>query len=324
MPAASIRFLARRLLSLVFVWLGISVLAYALASFAPGDPAEIILLRETGEMPNAEAVQRLRTELGLDAPWPVRYARWLAEAVHGDLGTSYSTGEPVLGALAERFPATLELAAAAFVVALIVALPLGVWSAVRRGSGVDRTARTVALLGASVPSFWLGYVLILVFAVALGVLPVAGRGGWTHLVLPALTLGPAAAAALTRITRTAMLDALGADYVRTARSKGLPERWVVTRHAARNALAPIVTLSAVRFGRLLAGAAVVETVFAWPGIGRHVVEAIFDRDYPTIQGFVLVMGTVFVALNLLVDLSYGWLDPRVRLLDRSRETRVQR
>ncbi|MGI9180421.1 MAG: nickel ABC transporter permease [Longimicrobiaceae bacterium] len=313
MTAPEIGYIARRILSLMPVWLGISLLAFSLANLAPGDPAQLILLRQTGELPTEEAVQRLREQLGLDDPFPVRYARWLADAAQGDLGTSYRTGEPVLGALLERFPATLQLAVAALLIGLSIGIPLGVLSAVRRDSGLDHASRVGVLLGASIPNFWLGYLFILLFAVALGWLPVAGAGSWQHLVLPALTLGVGGAASLTRLTRSTVLEELQADYVRTARAKGLAERAVVMRHALRNALNPIVTLTGMRFGGLLAGAVVVETVFAWPGIGKFLVDAIYDRDYPTIQGFVLFTGTVFVLLNLLVDLGYAWLDPRVRL-----------
>ncbi len=309
----STRYIGRRILSLLPVWLGISLLAFSLANLAPGDPAQMILLRQTGELPTEDAVRRLREQLGLDDPFPVRYGRWLADAVRGDLGTSFRTGEPVLWTLVERFPATLQLALAALLIGLLIGIPLGVLSAVRRDSGLDHTSRVGVLLGASIPNFWLGYLLILLFAVGLGWLPVAGWGSWQHLVLPALTLGVGGAASLTRLTRSTVLEELQADYVRTARAKGLPERLVVMRHALRNALNPIVTLTGMRFGGLLAGAVVVETVFAWPGIGSFVVDSIYDRDYPTIQGFVLFTGTVFVLVNLLVDLGYAWLDPRVRL-----------
>jgi peptide/nickel transport system permease protein len=310
-PAAG--YIVRRILSLLPVWLGISLLAFALANLAPGDPAQMILLRQTGELPTEEEVARLREQLGLDDPFPVRYVRWLADAARGDLGTSFRTGEPVLTALVDRFPATLQLALAALLIGLLVGIPLGVLSAVRRDSPLDHASRIGVLLGASIPNFWLGYLLILLFAVALGWLPVAGAGTWQHLVLPALTLGAGGAAGITRLTRATVLEELATDYVRTARAKGLPERLVVARHALRNALNPVLTLSGLRFAGLLAGAVVVETVFAWPGIGSFVVDSIYDRDYPTIQGFVIFTGTVFLMLNLLVDLGYAWLDPRVRL-----------
>lgn len=313
MPHGITGYVARRILALVPTWVGLSFLVFGLSHLAPGDPAQIILLRQSGEVPTVEAVERLRRQLGLDDPLPVRYGRWLWNALQGDLGFSYRTGEPVLKGLVDHFPATLQLATAALLIGLLIALPLGVLSAVRRNSTLDHGSRLAALVGASVPSFWLGYLLILLFSVQLGLFPVAGRGGWEHLVLPALTLGVGAAASLARLTRSSLLEELRQDYVRTARAKGLPERTVIGRHALRNALNPIVTLIGIRFGALLGGAVVVEVVFAWPGIGRHLVDSIFDRDYPTIQGFVLFMGTVFVLLNLLVDLSYLWLDPRVRL-----------
>lgn len=306
-------FVTRRLLHLLFVWLGISIIAFSLANLAPGDPARMILLRQTGEVPTEEAVERLRRQLGLDAPFPVRYGRWLAHAVRGDLGTSYGSGAPVARELSDRFAATLQLAAAALLVSLVVSIPIGVLSAVRRDSALDHGARVAALLGASMPSFWLSYLLILLFALALGLLPVAGRGDWRNVVLPALALGLGDAASLMRLTRSSLLEELGEDYVRTAWAKGLPARLVVVRHALRNALNPIVTLSSLRFGRLLGQAAIVETVFGWPGIGKLVVDSIYGRDYPAIQGFVVYMGTVFVVLHFLVDLAYVRLDPRVRL-----------
>jgi peptide/nickel transport system permease protein len=215
--------------------------------------------------------------------------------------------------LSDRFVATLQLAIAALAVAVAVAIPLGIMSAVRRDKPIDHIFRVIALLGASLPSFWLGYMLIIAFAVTLRLLPVAGYGDAQHLVLPALTLGLGAAATLTRLTRANLLEVLDEDFVRTARAKGLSERAAVLKHALRNSLIPIVTIVGMRFGQLVAGAVIVETVFAWPGIGKLVVDSIYDRDYPTIQGFVLFMGTLFVLLNLLVDLSYIWLDPRVRL-----------
>jgi ABC-type dipeptide/oligopeptide/nickel transport system permease component len=306
-------YIGRRLVYLVPVWLGISLLAYGLANLAPGDPAYIILRRQTGEVPSDAAVQVLRAQLGLNDPLPVRYGRWVIHAATGDLGTSYRTGEPVAQALASRFAATLQLALAALVLGTVIALPLGVLSAVRRNRPVDHISRVLALVGAAMPSFWLAYVLIIAFAVTLKALPVAGYGDVPHLILPALTLGLGAAASLSRLTRASLLEVLDEDFVRTARAKGLSERAAVLGHAVRAALIPIVTVVAMRFGHLLAGAVIVETVFAWPGVGKFVVDSIYDRDYPTIQGFVLFMGTVFVLLNLAVDISYVWLDPRVRL-----------
>lgn len=243
----------------------------------------------------------------------MRYARWVADAFTGDLGTSFRTGNPVFSDLLARFLVTLELAVPALAAAVAIALLSGVLSAVHRNSAIDHASRLGALAGASMPSYWLAYLLIIVFSVRLGLLPVAGRGDWRHLVLPTLTLALGAAPSLTRLTRSSTLEALGEDYVRTARALGYPQRVVVVRHALRNALLPLVTVAGLRFGHLLAGAVIVETVFAWPGLGKHIVDAIYDRDYPTIQGFVVFVGTVFVLLNLLVDLAYTALDPRIRL-----------
>lgn len=307
------RHLLQRLVHLAWVWLGISLLTFGLSSLAPGDPAEIILQRRTGQAPTEEAVRSLRREMGLDEAFPVRYSRWLSDAVRGDLGTSYRTNEPVLSEIASRLPATLELALAALLLTWIIGLPLGVISAARRASIVDHGSRILALLGASMPSYWLAYVLIIPFSITFALLPVAGYGDFAHLVLPAVTLGIGGAAAVARLTRSTLLEELQQDYIRTARAKGLRESTVVLRHGLRNALNPIVTLSGVHLGRLLAGAVIVETIFAWPGIGSYIVDSIYDRDYPVIQGFVLLTGTIFVLVNFLVDLSYRWLDPRVRL-----------
>ena len=313
-----LRYLARRLAYLVPVWLGISVLAFALALLAPGDPVRQVLQAGGIDAPSAEQVIAMRRELGLDQPGPVRYARWLADAVRGDLGRSIRTGEPVLQSLTDRFPLTAALAIVAITLGLIIALPIGVISALFRNSLVDNVARLGALVGASVPSFWLAYLLILFFAVQLRLLPVAGASEPRHIVLPALTLAIGAAASLTRLTRSAVLEELMQDYVRTARSKGLRERSVVVGHALRNALIAIVTITGIRLAALLGGAVIVETIFAWPGIGKYVVDSIFIRDYPTIQGFVLFTGTIVLLVNLAVDVSYVWLDPRVRLGAKSR------
>lgn len=272
----------------------------------------MLLLRRSGEPPTLEAVARMRHQLGLDAPLPVRYARWLGSALRGDLGTSLRSGSPVGSDLVDRFPATLELSLAALLLGASVGLPLGIGAARRRGSVLDHGARVFAILGSSLPSFFAGYLLILIFAVGFHALPVAGRGGLAHLILPAVTLALGFAAPLTRLMRAALLEELGEDYVRTARAKGLTGRVVLLRHALRIALLPVMTFAATRFGHLLAGAAIVETVFGWPGIGKHIVDSIYDRDYPAIQGFVLLTGTLFVALNLGVDLAYRSLDPRVR------------
>lgn len=251
--------------------------------------------------------------MGLDEPFVIRYGKWMGAAVRGDLGKSYSSGQPVFTTLLSRLPATLELALGSLLLGLMIALPLGVVAGAYRGKLPDHLARLVSLVGTSTPNFVLGYVLILTFAVWLRLLPVTGSGGWRYIVLPVITLGVAEAAALTRLTRSSMIEVLSEDYVRTARAKGLHRRIVVMRHALRNALNPVATLTGVRFGRLLGGAVIVEYVFARAGIGTTIVDAIHDRDYPMIQGFILLMGTVFVSVNLLVDISYVLLDPRLRL-----------
>ncbi len=305
--------LTRRLGGAVLVWLLISFLAFSLGTLAPGDPAQVMLLRRTGDPPSDEDVRRLRHEMGLDRPFAERYVTWVSAAARGDLGRSYRSGQPVLGELRERFPATLALATTALAMGLAIAIPLAVASAAARDTVIDHAARITALAGVSVPSYLVGYLLMLLFAVTLGILPVSGAGTPRHLVLPALTLALGSAASITRLLRANLLDELGEDYVRTARAKGLSGFGALTRHALRNALNPVVTVSALRFGRLLGEAVIVETIFAWPGIGRWMVESIYDRDYPAIQGFVLYIATVFLVINLAVDLSYRFLDPRVRL-----------
>ncbi len=307
------RYLLRRLIYLIPVWLGISFVAFGLANLTPGDPARLMLQRDLGRQPTGEEVAQARDELRLDAPILVRYVRWLGNAVTGDLGTSYLTGEPVMGALLDRFPNTLQIAALGLALAILVALPLGMMAAVWRNSPIDHLSRVLALFSAAMPSYWVAYLLILTFAVRWKVLPVAGQGTWRHLVLPSMTLGLASIASLMRLTRSEMLEVLGQDYIRTGRAKGLSARAVIVGHALRNALIPVLTVAGLRFAGLLGGAVIVETIFAWPGIGKFVLDSIFDRDYPVIQGFVIFMGSVFLAINLIVDLSYGMLDPRVRL-----------
>ncbi len=308
------RYLVRRLAYVAPIWLLISFFAFLLATLAPGDPAELLLRSQSDQAPSAEDVARVRGELGLDAPFVVRYARWVGHAVEGDLGRSYRTREPVLHELSGRFLVTAQLAVPALALALLIAVPLGVVCAVKHNSVVDHGSRLAALIGSSMPSYWLGYVLIVLFAVKVEWFPVAGRGGVRHMVLPALTLALGSSAILTRLTRASLLESLGDDYVRTARSKGLRERAVVVRHALRNSLIPVATVAGLRFGHLLGGAVFVETVFAWPGVGKFVVDSIYARDYPVIQGFVLFTGTVFLVVNLLVDLLYARLDPKVRLV----------
>jgi peptide/nickel transport system permease protein len=306
-------FILRRIAFLLPVWLGISLFAFVLANLTPGDPARLALQREIGGQPTAEQVAEARDRLGLDDPAPVRYVRWVTDAVTGDLGTSYRTGTPVLESLADRFPTTLQIAGLGLALSIAIAIPVGVLAAVYRQSGIDHASRVLALVGASMPSYWVAYLLILLFSVRLGWLPVAGSSTWQHALLPAVTLGIGGSASLMRLVRSEMLETLGQDYVRTARSKGLNQRIVVMRHALRNALIPTTTVIGMRFAGMLGGAVIVETIFSWPGIGKLIVDAIFDRDYPMIQGFVVFMGTAFLLINLIVDIGYGIIDPRVRV-----------
>lgn len=288
------------------------MLAYGLGRLAPGDPA-FLILEAAGEPPSPERVERMRQELGLEGPVWLAYGRWLLHVVQGDLGRSYRSREPVLKELGRAFPVTLSLALPAFGLSLILAVPFGLLSALRARSAVDHSLRVLALLGNSLPSFLVGYLLILLLAVQFRLLPVAGRGGLESYIMPVLALAAGGAASLTRLTRAGMLEVLGEDYIRTARSKGLSSRVVLYKHALRNALVPVITVSGIRLAHLMAGAVVVETVFSWAGLGRLIVDSIAARDYPMIQGFVLLAGTLFVSVNAVVDLSYRWLDPRVRL-----------
>jgi peptide/nickel transport system permease protein len=303
-------YLVRRLLQTVLVMLGVTAITFG-AQFLSGDPT-LLLLGETKGM-TQEQIQAFRHEMGFDRPVLVQYGEWLERAVQGDFGTSLHYRQSNMGLVMERLPATLELTFASLLLALIVSLPLGVLAAIRRNSWIDRIAMLGAMLGQSLPVFWLGIMLILVFGVALKWLPVSGRAGWASLILPAITVGLFSMARNARMIRSSMLEVLGADYVRTARSKGLQERVVVQRHAFRNALIPIVTLIALDFGALLGGAVITEQIFAWPGVGRMVLQAINTKDFPLVQASVTILALTFVLINLATDLLYTALDPRVRL-----------
>jgi peptide/nickel transport system permease protein len=307
-------YIARRLLYLLPIWFGISLLAFGLGVLAPGDPASALYMQLYGQPPpDQTAIDELRAEYRLDDPFLVRFGRWTAAAVRGDLGVSYQSGRPVLDELAGHLWATVQIALAGMVVSLLLAFPLGIVAAVWPNSAADLLSRFFSLIGTAMPAYWLAYMLILLFAVRLQWLPVLGTGSWQHLVLPGVTLGLGGAASVSRLLRSTMLEVLGQEYIRAARAKGVRPQWVVLRHALRNAMIPVVTVMGNLFGFLLSGAVVVETVFALPGIGRLMVDAISFRDYPVIQGFVLFTGTVFVLINLLVDLSYPLIDPRVRV-----------
>jgi ABC-type dipeptide/oligopeptide/nickel transport system permease component len=302
------RFIARRLLLTVPVLAGVATLVFSLIHLVPGDPVQAML----GESASREDVADLRRRLGLDRPLYVQYAAFLRGALTGDLGRSLRTGQSVTGAIAERMPATIELAAAAMLFAVVVAVPLGIVAAVRAGGAVDHGATTLSLVGISLPGFWLGPILAIVFAVTLGWLPVSGRGTPAHLVLPAITLGAPLAAVLARMTRASVLEELREVYVLAARARGVSRTRAVLHHAFRNSLVPIVTVLGLQFGAVLTGAVITETIFAWPGVGRLLVQSISFRDYPLVQGCILLIAATYVAMNLLTDVVYGLLDPRIR------------
>ena len=300
-------FILRRLLLAIPTLFGVLVVAFLLLYIAPGDP----VMAMVGERADEETITRLRRELRLDDPLPVRFGHYVGNVVRGDLGESYITGRPIVRDIRERFPKTLQLAGAAMLLAATIGVTIGILSARRPGGVIDRFGLGLAYLGISFPVFWVGLLLILLFAVTLHWLPPSGSGGLRYLILPAVALGMRSIAFLARMTRSAMLDALGSDFVRTARAKGLSERTVVVRHALRNAAIPIITVLGLDFGSYLTGSILTETIFSWPGIGRYVVNAISRRDLPAIQGAVLFLSTIFVLVNLLTDIAYAKADPRV-------------
>ncbi|MGE5734538.1 MAG: ABC transporter permease [Acidobacteriota bacterium] len=303
-----LRYLALRLLyTLPVIWLVVS-LVFLLIHLVPGDP----VLQMLGEGAAATDIQAARHAYGLDVPLPKQYLNYWKGVLHGDLGSSVRMGQTVSKLIAQRYPYTLELTLASLAIAILLSLPAGVRSARRRDLWDDRLLSVVSLFGLSFPNIALGPILILFFALRLGWLPVSGSGTFAHLVLPAITMGSALAAILTRMIRTSMLEELGQDYIRTARAKGLTERVVVYRHALRNAMIPIVTVLGLQFGALLAGAIVTETIFAWPGLGRLTIQAISNRDYYLVQGCILVIGLTYVTVNFLTDFLYSAVNPRIR------------
>jgi peptide/nickel transport system permease protein len=296
------------MLQALLVLFGVSFVAFGVM-FLTGDPT-VTMIDETW---TKQQVEELRHAMGFDRPWYVQYADYLSHAVVGDFGTSLRQHQPNLQLVFDRLPATLELSAVAMLISVILAIPVGVLSATRRNSWVDRVSMLAALLGQSMPVFWLGIMLILVFSVKLRWTPVSGRGSLSHLILPAITLGAFITARNARMMRSSMLEVLHQDYIRTARAKGLSERLVTFRHAMRNAMMPVVTLIGLQVGALLGGSVITETIFAWPGVGRMIIQAIYGKDVPLVQAAVIVLASIFVIVNLLVDILYTYLDPRVRL-----------
>ncbi len=301
----------RRVAATLPVLLGVTMITFVLTYLLPGDPARAL----AGERYREEDLARIRKEMGLDRPLPAQYATYLGRLLRGDLGVSFATGRPVAAELAERFPRTLLLAASALAIALVLGIPLGVFAARHAGSALDRLATVVALLGVSLPVFWTAMLLLSFFALRLRWFPPSGYVDVSLLaiVLPAATLGIRSAAVVARLTRSSLLDVLRLEFLRTARAKGVPERDVVVRHGLRSALVPIVTLVGLDFGSYLSGSVLTESIFAWPGVGQYALHAILRRDFPAIQATVLMLAVVFVVVNLVVDLTYGALDPRIRI-----------
>jgi peptide/nickel transport system permease protein len=301
-------YLVTRLIQTFIVIFGVSVISFGV-TFATGDPAYLLV----GPQATQEQIDTLRHQLGFDRPWPVQYLDYMSRALRGDFGVSLRSHDPAFQLIMSRMPLTLELAAAALLMSLVIAVPVGILSATRRNSIFDTFAMLGALLGQSVPSFWLGLMLILVFGVELRWFPISGSGDLQHLLLPAITLGAFSAARNARLIRSSVLDTLSNDYVRTAHAKGLSRATVIFRHVMKNSMLPVITVIGLDLGALLGGAVIVETIFAWPGVGRLIVQAIETKDYPIIQTAVILLAVLFVVLNLLVDLTYTYLDPRIRL-----------
>lgn len=302
-------YILRRVFYAVFVLWGALTVIFLVVRILPGDPASLML----GAGATDEEVAALEERLGLDASLPEQYVQFMGEAVRLDFGDSLWLNRPVLDSVSERIAATARLAATAMVIALLISFPLGVLAALRQRSIVDYLVSIISLIGQSVPSFWLGIMLILLFARQLRMLPSAGSQTWQHLILPSITLALPLIGVLTRLVRSGLLEVMHEDYIRTARAKGLSPPKVLTRHAMRNMLIPVITVVGIQLGNLLGGAVIVETVFGWPGIGRLLVDAIFQRDYPLVQASILFITTTFILINLLVDISYVYLDPRIRL-----------
>lgn len=301
-------YLLRRGMDLVLTLLGVSIVIFMIIHLVPGDPARLIVGTEATEAD----VRNIRRQLGLNAPLPVQYLRYLDALAKGDLGRSLRNRQPVTALLRARLPNTLTLAGASLAVTLVIGVGIGMLAAIRRGTAFDTASMVFALIGVSMPGFWLGLMLIFLFAVRLGWLPTSGAGGIKHLILPAVTLGVGNAAIIARLTRANLLEVLHQEYVRTARAKGLRPRSVLIGHAMRNAIIPTLTVLGLQWGTLLAGSVVIETVFAWPGVGRLLVDSVAVRDYPVIQACVLLFALVFMLTNLLVDVAYALLDPRIR------------
>ncbi len=307
-----LRYILKRLLLVFVVVFGVTVVTFSAMQSAPGDPAEMIAVARYGEDLTQEEIEWVRVTEGLDAPVYIQYLGWLGHILRLDLGKSLITYEDVLEEILTRFPATLVLTISSLILSLLIALPTGIISAIRKNTIVDNVCMTGALLGVSMPNFWLGLLLIWLFALSLGLLPSFGYGGIKHLILPTITLGTSMAAITTRLTRSSMLDVLNQDYIVTAKAKGLDEKTILLRHALKNAMLPVITFVGLQLGFLLGGAVIVETIFALPGIGKLLVDSIYARDFALVQGCVLFIAVIFALSNLAVDVFYAYLDPRIR------------
>ena len=302
------KYVLKRILLLIPVLLGVSLLVFAIMSLTPGDPAQLIL----GENAPKEAVLKLREEMGLNDPFFMQYFRFVKNAIMGDFGRSYTTGREVFGEIFARFPNTLILAVIGIIISVCIGIPIGIISATRQYSFLDSFSMVIALLGVSMPVFWLGLMLILTFSVKLGWLPSGGFDGLKSIILPAVTLVVGSAAIITRMTRSSMLEVIRQDYIRTARAKGVAEKVVINKHALKNALIPIITVVGLQFGHLLGGAVLTESVYSWPGVGRLMVDAIRQKDTPTVLAAVVFLAAAFSVVNLLVDILYAYVDPRIK------------
>lgn len=301
-------FVRKRIFGLLFTVVGIVTAVFLIIHLVPGDPVEIML----GESALPSDINALKKTLGLDKPLFVQYINYWVSLFQGDLGRSFNTGQPVLSAIIERFPATLFLTAAGLFIAILIGVPIGIISAAKKNTFIDNIGMSVSLIGVSMPAVWLGPLLILLFSVKLGIFPVSGSGGLKHLVLPSFSLGFALAAVISRITRSSMIEVLSQDYIRTARAIGVSELKIHIRHALRNALIPVITIIGLQFGALLGGVIIIEIIFSWPGIGQLLIPAIMRRDYPLVQGCILFIAVVYIFVNFVIDMLYAYIDPRVR------------
>lgn len=302
------KYVLKRLLLLIPVMIGVTFIVFGIMHLTPGSPAKIKL----GEMAKPEQIEALEKEMGLDKPFIVQYVNYMKKAVTGDFGRSYLSNREVFTEVLQRFPATLKLAIASMVIAVVIGIPVGIISATKQYSVLDSVTMVLALIGVSMPVFWLGLMLILVFSVKLGVLPSSGASTLQHLILPAITLGLSSTAIITRMTRSSMLEVIRQDYIRTARAKGVPERAVINKHALRNALIPVVTVIGLQFGSLLGGAVLTETVFSWPGVGKLMIDSIKKQDRPVVLACIIFISITFSVVNLGVDILYAFIDPRIK------------